>query len=50
MILWKCQGDWSIETDVMDELVLMRFEFEISFRRISYIAQPLLDLVVALKE
>ena len=30
----KLQNDWTTETDVMDEQVFTRFEFEMSFRRI----------------
>ena len=35
----KFQTDWTIETDVMDERDFVRFEFKMSFGRISYIAQ-----------
>ena len=33
------QTDWTIESDVVDERNFARFEFKISFGRISYIAQ-----------
>ena len=33
------QTDWTIKTDVMDEQDFVRFEFKMSFGRISYIAQ-----------
>ena len=35
----KCQNDWTIETVVMDERDFARFQFKMSFGRISYIAQ-----------
>ena len=35
----KCQNDWTTETDVIDEQDFARFEFKMSFARISYITQ-----------
>ena len=35
----KFQTDWTIEMDVMEERVFARFEFKMSFGRISYIEQ-----------
>ena len=44
----KFQADWTIETDVMDERDFARFEFKMSFGRISYITQyPSISIVVA---
>ena len=39
MLCAKFQNDWLTETDVMGERNFGRFEFKMSFRRISYIAQ-----------
>ena len=39
MLCAKYHNDWIVEMDVMDELDLERFEFEMSFGRISYSAQ-----------
>ena len=39
MLCTNFQIDWTTEVDVMDEWDFVRFEFQISFRRISYIAQ-----------
>ena len=35
----KFQNNWTAESDVMEEWDLARFEFKMSFRQISYIAQ-----------
>ena len=39
MLCAKFQNDWTTETDFMDERDIARFEFKMSFRRISYIVQ-----------
>ena len=39
MLCAKFQDDWTIDTDVMDEQDFGRFEFKMSFRQLSYVAQ-----------
>ena len=40
-LLWaRLQNDWTTETDVMDEKDFARFDFKMSFGRISFTAQP----------
>ena len=38
MLYAKFQTDWTIETEAMDERDAARFEFNMSFRRKSYVA------------
>ena len=39
MLCAKFQNDWGTEMDVMDEQDFVRFDFEMSFRGLSYILQ-----------
>ena len=34
----KLQNDWATEAAIIDEQIFLRFQFQMSFKRISYIA------------